>query len=58
MNVKADTKHAVEEAVEGAINSSSMAKDLRITDLRVAVVGSNYDYPIIRLDTNQGIYGD
>ncbi len=41
MNVKADTKRAVEEAVEGAINSSSMAKDLRITDLRVAVVASN-----------------
>ena len=58
MNVKADTKRAVEEAVEGAINSSSMAEDLRITDLGVAVVASNYDYPIIRLDTNQGIYGD
>ena len=58
MNVKADTKRAVEEAVEGAINSSSMAKDPRITDLRVEVVACNYDHPIIRLDTKQGIYGD
>ncbi|HXW80176.1 MAG TPA: mandelate racemase/muconate lactonizing enzyme family protein [Acidimicrobiales bacterium] len=57
MNVKADAGRAVEEAIEGAIDSSSAAKDLRITDLRVAVVASNYDYPIIRLDTNQDIYG-
>src|SRR6185295_3159726 len=25
--------------------------------MRVAVVASNYDYPILRLDTNQGVYG-
>ena len=25
--------------------------------MRVAVVCSNYDYPIIRIDTNQGVYG-
>ena len=55
--MNADTERALEEAVEGTINSSSAAKDLRITDLRVSVVASNYDYPVIRLDTNQGIYG-
>ena len=25
--------------------------------MRMAVVRSNYDYPIIRIDTNQGVYG-
>ena len=31
--------------------------ELKITDMRMAVVCSNYDYPIIRIDTNQGVYG-
>mgnify|MGYP000420432325 CR=1 FL=1 len=43
--------------VEGAVNTYSSPSDLRITDLRYAVVWSNYDYPIIRIDTNQGVYG-
>ncbi len=43
--------------VENAINTYSRPSDLKITDMRVAVVASNYDYPIIRLDTNQGVYG-
>ena len=43
--------------VEDAINTSSRPSALRITDLRLAVVASNYDYPIIRIDTNQGVYG-
>lgn len=43
--------------VEDAIKTASQPSDLRITDLRVAVVSSNYDYPIIRIDTNQGVYG-
>jgi L-alanine-DL-glutamate epimerase-like enolase superfamily enzyme len=43
--------------VENAINTNSRPSDLKITDLRVAVVASNYDYPIIRIDTNQGVYG-
>ncbi|RJS75488.1 hypothetical protein CW712_04310 [Candidatus Bathyarchaeota archaeon] len=30
---------------------------LKITDMRICVVGSNFDYPIIRIDTNQGVYG-
>ena len=44
-------------AVENAINRNSSPTELKITDMRLAVVRSNYDYPIIRLDTNQGIYG-
>jgi L-alanine-DL-glutamate epimerase-like enolase superfamily enzyme len=39
------------------INTFSRPSDLRITDIRTATVCSNYDYPIIRIDTNQGIYG-
>ena len=30
---------------------------LKITDIRGCTVASNYDYPIIRIDTNQGVYG-
>jgi L-alanine-DL-glutamate epimerase-like enolase superfamily enzyme len=42
---------------EDAINTYSSPSDLRITDMRMAVVASNYDYPILRIDTNQGVYG-
>ncbi|TVR53829.1 MAG: mandelate racemase/muconate lactonizing enzyme family protein [Spirochaetaceae bacterium] len=45
------------ERVENAVNRASSPSDLRITDMRTAVVASNYDYPIIRIDTNQGVYG-
>jgi len=43
--------------VEQVINTFSRPSDLKITDMRIAVVASNYDYPIIRIDTNQGVYG-
>ncbi|MBA3946300.1 MAG: mandelate racemase/muconate lactonizing enzyme family protein [Herpetosiphonaceae bacterium] len=43
--------------VENVINTNSRPSDLKITDMRIAVVAANYDYPIIRIDTNQGIYG-
>jgi len=39
--------------VENAINTFSRPTDLKITDMRIAVVASNYDYPIIRIDTKQ-----
>src|SRR5262245_31278265 len=41
----------------GPINKFSAPSDLRITDMRAVTVASNYDYNIIRLDTNQGLYG-
>lgn len=44
-------------AAENAIRTHSSPSDLRITDIRSAVVCSNYDYPIIRIDTNQDVYG-
>jgi L-alanine-DL-glutamate epimerase-like enolase superfamily enzyme len=43
--------------VENAVNTHSSPSDLKITDMRLAVVCSNYDYPIIRIDTNQDVYG-
>src|SRR5574342_29410 len=43
--------------VENVVHTHSRPSDLKITDMRIAVVCSNYDYPIIRIDTNQGIYG-
>ena len=48
---------AARGAVEDAIRTHSGPSDLKITDMRAAVVRSNYDYPIIRIDTNQGVYG-
>jgi L-alanine-DL-glutamate epimerase-like enolase superfamily enzyme len=50
-------EHGHREAIERATSTASSPSELRITDLRVAVVCSNYDYPILRLDTNQGVYG-
>ena len=43
--------------VENAINTYSSPTNLKITDMRYAVVWSNYDYSIIRIDTNQDVYG-
>ena len=45
-----------ESALDG-VRTYSKPSDLRIVDLRLAVVASNYDYPILRIDTNQGVYG-
>jgi L-alanine-DL-glutamate epimerase-like enolase superfamily enzyme len=47
----------VSELVQDSVNTNSSPSDLKITDVRVAVVCSNYDYPIIRIDTNQDVYG-
>lgn len=46
------------EAYQGKVNTNSKPSDLKITDLRVAVVGGvPFTSPIIRIDTNQGIVG-
>ena len=39
------------------LNKNSAPSQLKITDIRSVLVASNYDYPIIRIDTNQGVYG-
>jgi L-alanine-DL-glutamate epimerase-like enolase superfamily enzyme len=50
------TENVAEQALD-KIDTHSSPSDLKITDMRIAVVCSNYDYPIIRIDTNQGVYG-
>src|SRR5688572_29947127 len=46
------------EAWQSQVNTNSRPSDLKITDMRVAVVGgAPMRCPIIRIDTNQGIYG-
>jgi L-alanine-DL-glutamate epimerase-like enolase superfamily enzyme len=46
------------EAYQSHVNTRSNPSDLKITDLRVAVVArAPMTCPLIRIDTNQGIYG-
>ncbi len=46
------------EAYPMNVNTNSKPSELKITDMRVAhVTGAPMDCPILRLDTNQGIYG-
>jgi L-alanine-DL-glutamate epimerase-like enolase superfamily enzyme len=45
------------EAAPEKVNKLSSPSELKITDMRACTVAANYDYPIIRLDTNQGVYG-
>ncbi len=45
-------------AYQGSVNTNSRPSDLKITDLRVAVVEkAPMTCPLIRIDTNQGIHG-
>src|SRR5581483_2451192 len=50
-----------DETLEGAVqnvNKNSNPSQLKITDLRVATLrGAPMTDPVIRIDTNQGIYG-
>jgi L-alanine-DL-glutamate epimerase-like enolase superfamily enzyme len=41
----------------GPINKFSSPSDLRITDIRALRVAANFDYPIIKMFTNQDVYG-
>ena len=46
------------EAYQQNVKTASKPSDLKITDLRIAhVVGAPMRCPLIRIDTNQGIYG-
>jgi L-alanine-DL-glutamate epimerase-like enolase superfamily enzyme len=46
------------EAAVQNVNTNSRPADLKITDLRIAVLGrAPMTCPLIRIDTNQGIYG-
>ena len=41
----------------GNINRNSSPSALKITDIRACRIAANYDYPIIKVYTNQDIYG-
>jgi len=46
------------EGVVQNVNTNSKPSELRITDMRIAVLGrAPMTCPLIRIDTNQGIYG-
>ncbi len=56
MSLSLDDENRIGQA-EDVVSAGSRPSELKITDIRVAVVASNYDYPILRVDTNQGVYG-
>ncbi len=45
------------QGAPATLNTNSAPSDLKITDMRALTIAANYDYPIIRIDTNQGVYG-
>jgi L-alanine-DL-glutamate epimerase-like enolase superfamily enzyme len=58
-NVRAnESPEGTIETIPQNVNTNSKPSDLKITDLRVLVIGrAPMTCPIIRIDTNQGIYG-
>ena len=40
--------------IENAVNTHSRPSELRITDMRVAVVAALYDFPIIKIKVGTG----
>ena len=47
----------VVDEMENAIRTASSPSKLKITDIRVATIRGHGYYPILKIDTNQGIYG-
>ena len=39
------------------VNRNSAPSTLKITDMRACRVAANYDYPLIKIYTNQDVYG-
>ena len=50
-------ERALTQSIENGIRTASQPSALRITDIRVATVVGHLYYPILRIDTNQGVYG-
>lgn len=46
-----------EGSLSGQVNRNSEPSSLKITDMRACRVAANYDYPLIKIYTNQGVYG-
>lgn len=51
------TTDGVSNSMENAISTHSRPSALRITDVRVATIRAQGLHPILRIDTNQGVYG-
>ena len=45
------------EAAQGNVKTASKPSDLKITDLRVANIAAGMRVSLLRIDTNQGLYG-
>src|SRR5262245_36462940 len=57
VRISASTNERHETLLQN-VNTKSKPSDLKITDMRVLVIGgAPMTCPIIRIDTNQGIYG-
>jgi len=56
-SMAADASAEQQTPQPGGFNRNSAPSQLRITDMRAIRIASNYDYPIIKIDTNQGVYG-
>ncbi len=44
-------------SAQETVNRNSAPSTLKITDMRACRLATNYDYPLIKLYTNQGVYG-
>jgi L-alanine-DL-glutamate epimerase-like enolase superfamily enzyme len=44
-------------SAQQAVNRNSAPSTLKITDMRACRVAANYDYPLIKIYTNQDVYG-
>src|ERR1022692_4440384 len=44
-------------SAQQTVNRNSAPSKLRITDMRACRVAANYDYPIVKIYTNQDVYG-
>lgn len=56
MNATAGTRAKI-DTIENNVRTGSRPSELRITDMRIATIRGHGFYPILRLDTNQGISG-
>jgi L-alanine-DL-glutamate epimerase-like enolase superfamily enzyme len=52
-----ESPSGAQSGTQSGVNRRSAPSQLRITDMRSVLIASNYDYPVIRIDTNQGVYG-
>lgn len=56
MNASVDTQAKV-DTIENNVRAASRPSELRITDMRVATILGHGYYPILRIETNQGLCG-